>query len=375
MQPRPKIELTTEQQAIADAVVSMDRDVTIGGLAGTGKTVLCAHLAENIPGAVVVAPSGKAAQVLRNKGIAAETIHSVFYQFTGVSDKLTTTGKVTGRFTPHFTEKNQLIGPRRIIVDEASMVSEDLYQEITKHGVPVVWIGDHGQLPPVGKDPGLMRDPDHVLRTIHRQAKDSPIIQFAYKIREGGPMVAPEGSSDVAVYGNGTAARITGYAIKYGADQIMCGYNSTRHAINREYRAAIGRLEPLEVGDRVICLRNSRDDGIYNGMIFNVTEIFDIHGDLAEVEVEDDWTNVTVRLTLYMPQFGGGAFSIHSVPRGAQLFDYAYCITVHKSQGSEWPHVVVIDEASPRLWDQTRWRYTAVTRAKNKVTVMRGCSR
>lgn len=372
------VELTPEQSQVADAaceaIQSGSDEVTIGGYAGTGKTVLARALKERT-GACVVAPTGKAAQVLRNKGIVAETIHSVIYRFLGVKQQKDAEGKPVEKEKPMFDAKDELDqAPPLFIVDESSMVNGEVYSDLRSHGVPIIWIGDHGQLPPVGSDPGIMRTPDHVLKTIHRQAAENPIIQLAHAVRLGESLERFRNLGDerLGIYGPSSVDRIVHFARTRNVDQILCAFNQTRNAVNAKYREALGYRDTLNVGDRVVCLKNNRRKMIFNGMVFTVERIVGGLGSgVVQADIVDDLGNRRQAVSMFEKVFGGGLYAVEEVPKDAEQFDYAYALTVHKSQGSEWPSVLVIDQTCNK-WDMKRWRYTAYTRAKEKLTVVKG---
>ena len=135
------------------------------GYAGTGKTTLARHFAENVDGDVQFAAfTGKAAQVLRSKGAKnARTIHSLIYRPKGeesVEDEIT--GKTS--MSPTFTLNRQspIAKAKLIIVDECSMVDEQLGRDLMSFGTPILVLGDPGQLPPISGG-GYFTDhePDH----------------------------------------------------------------------------------------------------------------------------------------------------------------------------------------------------------------------
>src|SRR5262245_52552535 len=153
------------------------------GYAGTGKTTLARHFASHVDGQVQFAAfTGKAAQVLRSKGaVNARTIHSLIYRPRGeeaVADEVT--GKTS--MSPMFSLNRQspVARARLIIVDECSMVDEELGRDLMSFGTPILVLGDPGQLPPISGG-GYFTDyePDFLLTEIHRQARDNPIIRLA----------------------------------------------------------------------------------------------------------------------------------------------------------------------------------------------------
>src|SRR5215212_1240576 len=168
-------------KAVADWLRRGDRPVfRLFGYAGTGKTTLARHIAEGVDGDVAFgAYTGKAALVLRTKGCAdASTIHSLIYR-----------SRESDEGGPQFVlnRQSQAAKAALIVIDECSMVDEELGRDLLSFGTPVLVLGDPAQLPPV-KGGGFFTTelPDVMLTEVHRQARDNPIIRLSMTVREGG---------------------------------------------------------------------------------------------------------------------------------------------------------------------------------------------
>jgi exodeoxyribonuclease-5 len=139
-----------------DALLAVSRWMKAGhpqvfrlfGFAGTGKTTLARRIAEDVEGDVLFAAfTGKAAQVMRNKGCGnARTIHSLIYRPRGEKAE-----EETGEMQPAFSlnRTSTVSKAKLVIVDECSMVDEALGRDLLSFGTPVLVLGDPGQLPPV----------------------------------------------------------------------------------------------------------------------------------------------------------------------------------------------------------------------------------
>lgn len=316
------VELTDEQRhvcrSILDGVRAGKPVQTLGGYAGTGKTTVAAHLNRELLGFAVCAFTGKAADILRRKGMSAETIHSTIYVPEKDPDR-----EDGVKFRLRF---NWELPYRGFLVDEASMVAAGLFDDLQSFGKPIIAIGDHGQLPPVGDDAGLMASPDYRLETIHRNA--GPIARFAEHLRKGGEAADWPNPSGPGVWVVGkrqmTEDRLT------AADQVICAFNSTRVNVNRQIRNKLGRRSPYpEPGDRVICLRNCRELAVFNGQQGTAKEIDQSHGDImfAPTYGYPVWVNADPA--------GWNSPKTPPRPRGARPgesipFDFAYCVTAHK---------------------------------------------
>ncbi|WP_306250380.1 ATP-dependent RecD-like DNA helicase [Parvularcula sp. IMCC14364] len=336
------------------------------GYAGTGKTTLAQHLAEGVDGEVVFgAFTGKAAHVLRQKGCTgASTIHSLIYR-PAMGDE----GDPEAE--PMFTIRRDApaADAHLIIIDECSMVDEELGRDLLSFGVPVLVLGDPAQLPPV-KGGGFFTDaePDIMLTEVHRQAADNPIIRLSMDIREGGvPDFGVLGESRVI-----SRREIDSDTI-LAADQVLVGRNVTRSKYNQRIRTLLDFDGSIPcVGERLVCLRNNKQKGLLNGGIW---EVKSRHGKKAGKLrfglIPEDGGRVT-QVTVLPEFFAGGAESIPwPKRRNSDEFDYGYALTVHKSQGSQWDNVVLFDESFAFREHKERWLYTAVTRAAEQITIVR----
>jgi len=349
------MQLSNEQQEAVDGFVSAIEQgrsqYTIAGLAGTGKTTVIRALIDALDMAhdyAVCTPTGKAAHVLRTKGVEAQTLHSLLYYPREDKSK----GKVD------FVDNDEPM-PDIVIVDEASMLTVRMVEDLRARVRFVCYVGDHGQLEPVGDDPELMKHADFVLKQIHRQAEGSGIITFAHRMREG-----------LAPLSTGPEAQVLRKAFTgmHNADVILVARNATRARLNRWVRTKRGFAGALpEIGEQVICLRNNSERRVFNGMTGRVVDI-EPGSYQARMSVETD-DGLREDMPIMSEQFGRE--KTLQDPRlmrrdAPTLWDFGYALTAHKSQGSEWPTVVVYDEC-PSNWDLNRWRYTAATRASKQL--------
>jgi len=364
--------------------------LTMGGYAGTGKTTLIAYLRHKLreydenARVAFCAYTGKAARVLQERlrdqkvprlKDSVSTIHSLIY----------TTSEAPGE-APVWVCKEALERDL-IIVDEASMVDEAIWKDLLSFGIPVLAVGDHGQLPPVESSFNLMANPDIRLERIYRQAADSPIIEVATLARTTGAI--PVGEFGPGVRKLDRALPEAGLMVQEMLESwrpellVLCGYNHTRVKLNaamRGYRD-IDSPDPVS-GDRVVCLRNNRAAKIYNGMIGRVVRCVPAP---AHKDPEQLWYEAEIELEgedygyfgyVLREQFGA-AETVKRPPlapdgKPGDLWDFGYALTVHKAQGSQSPRVLVFEERFARSTEEDwrRWLYTAVTRAQEELTVV-----
>lgn len=341
------------------------------GYAGTGKTTIAKELAKLVNGNVLFAAfTGKAALQLRKKGCAdASTIHSLIYKVDVC--------QITGEAKFKLNKDSDLKSAALLIVDEVSMVDDQLAQHLLSFKRPILVLGDPAQLPPVkGEGFFINSAPDVMLTEVHRQAQENPITRLSMDIREGHSLNPGE-------YGESLVARRDDVdedqlrELVLGADQCLCGLNRTRTSFNRRIRALKNLAGERATwhpttGDRVICLRNDREKGLFNGGLWDVMQSQDKFGrfdlmarstdeperDPLWVSVRDEFWNGTEKSLEWRQR------------REGQEFTFGWAITVHKSQGSEWDNVIVFDESGSFRDSRSNWLYTAVTRAAERVTVI-----
>lgn len=339
------------------------------GYAGTGKTTLAKHLAKGVKGKVCYASlTGKAAQVLRNKGCkGATTIHSLIYK--AIRDP------VTGSVTFIKDYDSALVGAKLLVVDEVSMVGEELARDLLSFKVPVLVLGDPAQLPPV-KGTGFFIDvkPDMLLTEVHRQAAENPIIQLSMDVRLGGRLKAKHNEhGGVKLVPRAGLMRSEVALLAAAHEQVLCGMNKTRVQLNNMIRQQLGRKDQMpEVGDRLVCLKNDHNKGLFNGSLWEVVKV-SLSGNVYDMNVKSlDDEGVTVDVRVRSEFFVGRE---NLIPwqqlRGLQQFTYGYALTVHKSQGSQWNSVLLFDESNVFVDDSTKHLYTGITRAAVNLTVVR----
>lgn len=376
----------------------------LAGYAGTGKTSIAQHLASLVEGRVLFGSfTGKATLVMRRKGCAnASTLHRLVYlagqrsgeRLSKLEAELETvraqpprTGSTAmradlehvARLNAEITAEkralrnptwsvnpaSELQGAALLVVDECSMVGDKLARDLLSFETPVLALGDPAQLPPV-KSGGFFtqREPDFQLTEIHRQALDSPVLGLATLARQGQRLPeGRDGDSAVLPWARVKVADLLAY------DQVICGRNATRRALNQELRGLLGRRGAYPVpGDRVVCLKNDRDTGLLNGGTWEVLACQEAGEELLALRVGDG--EEELECLAWKAPFRGEEVDPRKL-RDAQSFDFAYALTAHKAQGSSWPAVAVIDEGACFRQDEHRWRYTSITRASERVLVVR----
>jgi len=353
------IQLTDEQELAVIKIIAFlePADKTLafrfGGYAGTGKTTVIKALLDRLEqlrglNVAVCAFTCKAMSVLQRKGIwCAQTLHSLIYEC-----ELQPGGGM------EFHRKGRLVPrPDLIIVDEASMISTELYKDLMAFNIKVLFVGDPGQLEPVGDNPNLMKLTDYVLSKIHRQAEESPIITLATKIRGGFVPLRSE------VEGCTIRGKDLDSKWLLAANQVIVAKNATRNFFNKKFRLYYQRQpQTLVVGEKIIVLRNNTRFSVFNGMILFVTKVHHETATYWRVDCVDELNKPFESLLIWKDPFQIEIGKDARIPRDLVYCDYAYAITCHKSQGSEWDSVLVYDEPTS-MWDMKRWRYTAVTRA------------
>lgn len=358
--------------------------ITVGGYAGTGKTTLIALLRRIIYKKndklkiAFCSYTGKAAQVLKNRLKSSKTLYD--QDFVGTIHSLI--------YSPVIGENQQIIdwnkkdklGYDLIIIDEASMVSSDIWQDLSSYQIPIIAVGDHGQLPPIKDQFSLMTKPDLTLETIHRQAQQNPIIHVSILARKKGHIPVRKFSDQVMKVDQADfeAQELADQLISnYDQDTlILCGYNFTRKQINQSVRQALGIFEQQpQPRDRVICLRNNHQQGIYNGMLGTIVTINREDKDwyYAEINLDDLQKNYQglISVKQFQSEKSLNFTQKRSEIMAGNLFDFGYALTVHKAQGSQAKKVILFEQRFKQMNDEEwkRWLYTGVTRAEEELYI------
>ncbi len=343
------------------------------GYAGTGKTTLARHVAEGVDGKVLFAAfTGKAALVMRSKGCyGATTIHSLIYK-----------ARESGAEVPNFElwDDAPASKAKLIIIDECSMVDAELGRDLLSFDVPLLVLGDPAQLPPIqGGGFFTEKEPDAMLTEVHRQAQDDPIVRLSMQVRDGmRPEIGDYGLTQVVRKSDLDPQRVL------DADQVLVGRNATRRAYNgrmRERRGFEGALPTA--GDKLVCLRNNRKKGLFNGGLWMVKERGLSKSQLVTMRIWPDeevnaassvgpaYRGKPIKVSVRPECFTGGIEDMEWPRRKPyDEFDFGYVLTVHKSQGSQWDDVVLFDESFAFQESRERWLYTGITRAAKRLTLV-----
>ena len=374
----------------------------IFGYAGVGKTTVTKRVVAGKRGIAYMAFTGKAAMVMRKHGTPATTIHSQLYkpvvthkeeyqQLTKSLDEAQAKGdhKTVKELRESIAEARKVrfvINEESrlyhddislLVLDEVSMVGEENGRDLLSVRKPILVLGDPGQLPPIqGQGYFTNQRPDSMLEEIHRQALGNPIIKLSFSARSNVPVPRGEWefNGKLSFHRAQAQAREEDFV---SADQIIIGKNAGRLAMNRKMRAVLGRSGTYPVkDDKLICLKNDSDLGIFNGQMFTVMEVLDNYDKAIHLKLLDDDGNTKVVLS------HRAHFDEYHEPgkvkdlawwefKNTQQFDFGYCITVHKAQGSQYDTVCFIDDKF-FVWDRpnrAKWLYTGVTRAAESIRI------
>lgn len=372
-QSRQRFELAERQREALEHSLSSKFSIITGG-PGVGKTTIIRALVEIFSArklkVLLAAPTGRAAKrMTESVGASAQTIH-----------RLLKWNPVTNRFT--FDAENPLEGDV-FVFDETSMIDVRLACELLKaipDAATVVWVGDTDQLPSVG--PGsvlgdLIKSralPATRLDFIFRQDTAGLIVRNAHHVNAGEPLEVAQGDSDFYFVRCEDPARCLSRAIEFMTTRIprKFGMDPLRDVqvltpmrrnvlgtdnLNVELQKALnptgdslargGTL--FRVGDRVMQLRNNYDKDVFNGDV----------GFVKSVSAAD--RSLVVLFDGRPVKYDAGDLD--------ELV-LAYAMTIHKSQGSEYPAVIVLVHTQHYVMLQRNLLYTAITRGKRLVLLV-----
>lgn len=369
---------------------------------GTGKTTtintIISYFEEEGLDIQLAAPTGRAAKRMTEAtGYEARTIHRLLEIAGGVSDDNAV--KQTARFN---RDQDNPLEADVIIIDEMSMVDIHLFHALLKAVIPgmhLIFVGDASQLPSVG--PGqILHDliscgkfATVVLNHIFRQAKESDIVMNAHYINQGQMPGLSNKSKDFfflerndynIIYKHMIMLirdKLPGYVgadpfdiqvltpMKKGAlgcetlNKILQQYLNPADPSKAEYMHG-DRL--LRVGDKVMQIHNNYQAeweiiGKYNIPIDGGTGIF--NGDMGRI------VSITTATSTLVVEFDEKRRVTYSFSNLDEL-ELAYAVTIHKSQGSEYPAIVMPLLGGPRMLTNRNLLYTAVTRARKCVMIL-----
>ena len=371
-----------------------EKYTVISGYAGTGKSTLVKFIIEALDvdtSRVCYATfTGKAAEVLRKKGNKnACTLHRLLY------DHFPRPG---GGF---FRRIKPRIEYDIVVVDEVSMVPKEMIDLLFTHKCYIICLGDPFQIPPIDKDTDnhLLDHPHIFLDEIMRQATESEIVRLSMDIREGKYLHTFSGNNVKIVERKDCVSGMLTWA-----DQVITAKNVTRTTFNNQIRQILGRGPQPEHGDKVVCLRNywedlsMEGDALVNGTIGYLhfpedkiitfprftkvsvssitaieSDIYTDSGDYYPGIISDKKMIITNEVSLdWRDTYKLGKFKTRLGDIIPKEMAYGYAITGHKAQGSEWDKVLVYEENFPfNTEEHARWLYTSITRASDKLVLIK----
>lgn len=394
-------------------------EASLSGPAGSGKTFLMRHVIATMRdhgwSVALLAPTGKAAlRLAEATGQNTSTIHSALYGRVDSADDITeeesaawrdlcTQADVEGTPRPpalrawvkakrreaggrieqnlSFGERKDIGGAGRVfVIDEASMVGSRLATDLRaacRTGTRLLWVGDKEQLQPVKDTWGADLDrATATLTQVHRQAAGSPIIGLATAIRNGQPWekvepVAPyyRGGLDMDKVGGWVASMV-----EKGRDFVALTFtNKTRRRVNRIARERLGLADKdITEGERVVVTLNHKDSGLRNGEVLTIDKL---STSTTSWGVERYYATFKERPEGDPVRIDPDCIRHDAKPESRKVLSlsYGYCLSVHKSQGSQWHTVgVVYDFSWFRRKNPDSYRrlcYTAVTRASARLFI------
>jgi exodeoxyribonuclease V alpha subunit len=369
------IALSSEQMRALKTALQAKVTVITGG-PGTGKTTLLRSLLVALDSAglkpTLAAPTGRAARRLAEaSGREAKTIHRLLEYSPETNDFLR-----SERFP---------LRTNFLIVDEASMMDVELAASLVRALIPgasLLLVGDRDQLPSVG--PGsVLKDviasglvPVVELQEVYRQARESLIVANAHRLNRGEmPITQNDAEGDFFFFERNAPEDVLGTIKQLVQNRLVGRFGITdpreiqvltpmnrgplgTQALNRELQDLLNpRGRELRAGDRrfregdrVIQLRNNYDKLIFNGAIGRIVAIEPAKGRVGVVFDE-----------------GSAEYDFSDLDE----LGLAYAISIHKSQGSQYPAVVIPMHQSHFLMLRRNLVYTAITRAE-RVCVLVG---
>ena len=360
--------------------------LAISGLAGSGKSTVVSYICDTLgimsSNILYVALTGKAVSVLRLKGHMSNTIHKSFYNTKVVGNRV-------------YFNKKKSIPPhiQLIVIDEFGMVPDSIIEDIISFGVPIIGLGDHGQLPPLFEKNSYLTEGniDIFLNEVMRTDDTSGILDLAMKARKGEELVPGTYGRSRVIDDKRDAKPFSEY------DVVLCWTNKSRRQLNKLIREDLGYTEKYPVkGEKIIFLNNRYDkilnyDGIEIAIVNGLECILEDDVELVDdhrIKVKARPNYISNRELYFEVEISRLIFDSYSEKYDGDIdtdmenirldedledmifADFAYSLGTHKSQGSEYNDILVIDEMPKFRPEYSRFLYTSITRAKNSVDVL-----
>jgi exodeoxyribonuclease-5 len=412
------MDLSPDQSLVLEQLYAWTKNrtslLTLGGFAGTGKTTVLSYFAaQQKKLAAYVTFTGRAHSVLRRKLVAAGVKTTDLQHVEGRRSQYGTNhgGRQSGPpfsgtihklvYRAQINSQDELLGfdgreqldrdYSFLVVDEASMVSDQILQDLKRFDTPILAVGDHGQLAPVMGSGALMQSPMLRLETIHRQAAGSPIIQLADRVRRYGSLSAAfemnlQGAVRFRKKADILRVLQEAYAERSPMDvAVICWTNRVRVRLNAIAREALGYSGLPREGEVVMSLKN--DPPVMNGIrgicMSDAQEgafpwIWEVDIAYPEEDIPSERYDVCAKqfgryeTFRSIEELNRAGVDVYRMGEAGKPVDFGYAMTAHRSQGSQWPHVIVYMDRSedPASEDFRRWIYTSVTRASEKLTIV-----
>lgn len=386
-----EFELTEDQKGAMKNIVTWykksDRQIFIlDGVAGSGKTTILKIISEDLgieDNTMFASFTGKASLVMKSKGITnTSTIHKLIYMAIPKND-----GSVDFRLK----DRGELASIKLIIIDESSMVSKEIIEDLLSFKVKILFVGDSNQLPPIGADKSMFDTPNFRMSEITRQSKESAIITLSQMVLNNQELRAGKYSKDVRVLNN-----LNNDDILLKADQILVSTNKARNFLNQKIRQLKGITSPYPViGDKIICKKNNWE--LYN----KKNDIYLLNGLIGTVSSEPREEDITYfdhsvnrtkfdsvfKFDFKVNGFGEAVFkdikcSYDHIMTGdttykqifnnkVEMINYGYAVTIHSFQGSSASKVLFY---ANNLWGSDSMKkkllYTGITRSEKSLIMV-----
>lgn len=354
------MKLTLEQERarklLTQRIVFNKEKISIlTGPAGTGKSTVLSFLLQSLgyskEEVAFVSYTGAAAKVLQKKGLNASTIHSLIYK------PIIIRGTCIGFKKEPYENLSNL---KLIVVDEFSMLPQDILTDLLSYNIPLLLVGDPYQLEAIGDQNEFVGKTHAHLNNVMRQALDSPLLWAATRIREGKPLYND-------IYGNSLlVGRRKDVDESWFRKEVkfIVGTNKTKDEINLMVAGHNG----IQKGDNIIFLKNDWKHNIVNG---TTAEVLDFKMSFKTFNL-DIITDDDMRMVNYKAIRGE---PVTKKDQKSQRFDLSYAITTHKSQGQTFDQSgLIIDETKYFKGQEKKILYTALTRftGNYNVALIRG---